>query len=89
MLFSVTFFFGPPALFINALKLHISSKLSKEKKMEAFAVRKIEKAEIQCENRLIRLTDNVIVFLVAQMHECCGDYGSGIILSSVKRWDWR
>ena len=53
--------------------------------MEGFAVRKIEKAEIQCENRLIRLTDNVIVFLVAQMHESCGDYGS-VIIVGVKRW---
>lgn len=42
-----------------------------------------KKKKNHCENRLKRLTDNVIVFLVAQMHKCCGDYGSVII--SVKR----
>ena len=79
-LFSVTFLFGPRALFINALKPHISSHIVEE----WFAVGEIEKAQIQCGNRLNRLTDNVIVFLVAQMHKRCGDYGSVIILG-VKR----
>lgn len=64
----------------NALKPHIFPRIVEE----WFAVGEIEKAKIQCENRLKRLTDNVIVFLVAQMHECRGDYGS-VIISGVKR----
>lgn len=75
-LFSVTFLFGPRALFINALKPHIPFHGVEQ----WLAVGDMKKAKIQCGNRLKRLTDKVIVLLVAQMHECCGDYGSVIIL---------
>lgn len=75
LFFSVTFLFGPRALFIKALKTQIFSHTVEE----WFAVGEIKKEKIQCGNRLKRLTDNVDIFIVAQMNKCCGDYRGVII----------